>query len=155
MIKGRLPPVSIFLKKNFMCFHSGAYQSVMAVILVDILGLDRIASSFGLTVLFQGAAIVAGPPIAGTFFFQSYSSAIYVTKFYFYLTESSGAIRDGTGSYVYSFLWGGGVMVFGAILILSRKAWLSLQQQFSRDKLRKVWKSRRNESMRPLNSSRS
>ena len=38
----------------------------MAVILVDILGLERIASSFGLTVLFQGAAIVAGPPIAGT-----------------------------------------------------------------------------------------
>ena len=37
----------------------------MAVILVDILGLERIASSFGLTVLFQGAAIVAGPPIAG------------------------------------------------------------------------------------------
>ena len=66
----------------------------------------------------------------------------------------TGAIRDGTGSYVYSFLWGGGVMVFGAILILSRKAWLSLQEQLSREKLRRVWQARRNDSTRPLKRDR-
>merc|ERR1719431_1544652 len=113
-------PVFIFMVILFG-YCAGAYQSVMAVILVDILGLEKIASSFGLTVLFQGAAIVAGPPIAG-------------------------AIRDGTGSYVYSFLWGGSIMVFGAILILSRKAWLALQEHWSREKLRRVWQKRRKDS---------
>ena len=131
----------------------------MAVILVDILGLEKIASSFGLTVLFQGAAIVAGPPIAGI---ARLVLVLYDPPYVPFVpspvpmltTLFAGAIRDGTGSYVYSFLWGGSIMVFGAILILSRKAWLALQEHWSREKLRRVWQKRRKDSTRPLKDAR-
>lgn len=44
---------------------SGAYVGLTSVVLVDLLGLDRLTNAFGLLLLFQGIASVIGPPIIG------------------------------------------------------------------------------------------
>ena len=49
---------------------SGAYVGLTSVVLVDLLGLDRLTNAFGLLLLFQGIASVLGPPIIGKFFFS-------------------------------------------------------------------------------------
>jgi len=41
--------------------------SLTAIILVDLLGVDKLTSSFGLTLLVQGVFVLIGPPIAGEF----------------------------------------------------------------------------------------
>lgn len=46
-------------------FTIGAYVGLTSVILVDLLGLDRLTNAFGLLLLFQGIASFLGPPIAG------------------------------------------------------------------------------------------
>ena len=45
---------------------SGAYVGLTSVVLVDLLGLDKLTNAFGLLLLFQGIASVIGPPIIGT-----------------------------------------------------------------------------------------
>ncbi len=46
---------------------SGAYVGLTSVVLVDLLGLDRLTNAFGLLLLFQGIASVMGPPIIGMY----------------------------------------------------------------------------------------
>ncbi|PVD18876.1 hypothetical protein C0Q70_21433 [Pomacea canaliculata] len=43
----------------------GVYVSLTSVVLVDLLGIELLTNSFGLLLLFQGAATFVGPPIAG------------------------------------------------------------------------------------------
>ena len=43
-------------------------MSLTPVVLVDLLGLDMLTNSFGLLLLFQGAATFVGPPLAGWLF---------------------------------------------------------------------------------------
>ncbi len=49
----------------FDLFILGVYVSLTSVVLVDLLGLEVLTSSFGLTLLFTGVAAVVGPPVAG------------------------------------------------------------------------------------------
>ncbi|ENN77329.1 hypothetical protein YQE_06155, partial [Dendroctonus ponderosae] len=49
-------------------FTIGAYVGLTSVILVDLLGLERLTNAFGLLLLFQGIASLVGPPIAGSLF---------------------------------------------------------------------------------------
>ena len=46
---------------------SGAYVGLTSVVLVDLLGLDKLTNAFGLLLLFQGIASVIGPPIIGKY----------------------------------------------------------------------------------------
>lgn len=46
-------------------FTIGAYVGLTSVILVDLLGLNKLTNAFGLLLLFQGIASLLGPPIAG------------------------------------------------------------------------------------------
>ena len=48
-------------------FTIGAYVGLTSVILVDLLGLDKLTNAFGLLLLFQGVATLIGPPIAGKY----------------------------------------------------------------------------------------
>lgn len=48
-------------------FFIGAYVGLTSVILVDLLGLDKLTNAFGLLLLFQGIASFIGPPIGGAF----------------------------------------------------------------------------------------
>ncbi|XP_053682690.1 monocarboxylate transporter 12 isoform X2 [Sabethes cyaneus] len=46
-------------------FTIGAYVGLTSVILVDLLGLDKLTNAFGLLLMFQGIASFLGPPLAG------------------------------------------------------------------------------------------
>lgn len=50
------------------CDVSGAYVSLTSVILVDLLGLEKLTNAFGILLLFQGVASFMGPPIIGEIF---------------------------------------------------------------------------------------
>lgn len=58
----------------------GAYVGLTSVVLVDLLGLDKLTNAFGLVLMFQGIASLAGPPIAGRLrdTTNSYDPAFYV-----------------------------------------------------------------------------
>ncbi|CAL8118738.1 unnamed protein product [Orchesella dallaii] len=43
----------------------GVYVSLTSVLIVDLLGLEKLTNAFGLLLLFQGVATVIGPPIVG------------------------------------------------------------------------------------------
>lgn len=45
---------------------TGTYVSQKSVILVDILGQEKLTSSFGLLICFQGIGTFVGPPLSGT-----------------------------------------------------------------------------------------
>lgn len=62
-------------------FTIGAYVGLTSVILVDLLGLEKLTNAFGLLLLFQGIASLVGPPIAGELFdlLGSYNPGFYVS----------------------------------------------------------------------------
>ncbi|KAL5012258.1 hypothetical protein ScPMuIL_010809 [Solemya velum] len=47
-------------------FLTGGFISQKSIIIVDILGLGKLSSSFGIVLLFQGLGVLVGPPVAGT-----------------------------------------------------------------------------------------
>jgi len=47
---------------------SGAYVGLTSVVLVDLLGLDKLTNAFGLLLMFQGIASVMGPPVIGALY---------------------------------------------------------------------------------------
>lgn len=51
-------------------FTIGAYVGLTSVILVDLLGIDKLTNAFGLLLLFQGIASLIGPPMAGKFLYM-------------------------------------------------------------------------------------
>ncbi|KAK6061267.1 hypothetical protein COOONC_01064, partial [Cooperia oncophora] len=61
-------------------FFISAFICLASVILVDLLGLDKLTNAFGLLLLFQGLGTVAGPPIAG---FLADRSDTYIWSFAF------------------------------------------------------------------------
>lgn len=52
---------------NLNCFILGLYVPMLSVVLVDLLGIDMLNDSFGVLLLFKGAACLIGPPCAGVF----------------------------------------------------------------------------------------
>lgn len=44
---------------------AGAYVSLTSVILVDLLGLDKLTNAFGILLVFEGVSCLLGPPITG------------------------------------------------------------------------------------------
>lgn len=73
-------------------FTIGAYVGLTSVILVDLLGLEKLTNAFGLLLLFQGIASFAGPPIVGSLF-------------------------DHTGSYVPGFIFAGVMIGISGLML--------------------------------------
>lgn len=71
---------------------AGAYVSLTSVILVDLLGLDKLTNAFGLLLLFEGIACLIGPPITGWLY-------------------------DYTGSYDPGFYVSGGMIAFSGLML--------------------------------------
>lgn len=61
-------------------FNIGAYVGLTSVVLVDLLGIEKLTNAFGLLLLFQGIASLIGPPFAGWLYdsLQSYAPGFYV-----------------------------------------------------------------------------
>ncbi|KAF7235735.1 hypothetical protein EG68_12189 [Paragonimus skrjabini miyazakii] len=47
-------------------FASAVFVSLKSILVVELLGLERLTNSFGYMLLFQGFAAAIGPPVAGT-----------------------------------------------------------------------------------------
>lgn len=60
--------ISLALYAAVFGFTIGAYVGLTSVILVDLLGLDKLTNAFGLLLLFQGIASLVGPPMAGSLY---------------------------------------------------------------------------------------
>ncbi|KAK6173511.1 hypothetical protein SNE40_016948 [Patella caerulea] len=58
---------------------TGGYTSQKSVIIVDILGADKITHSFGLMIFFQGIGTLIGPPLSGALkdLFGAYDEVFY------------------------------------------------------------------------------
>lgn len=44
-----------------------AYISLTSIIIVELLGLEKLTQAFGLICMFRGAAAMIGPPLAGNY----------------------------------------------------------------------------------------
>lgn len=71
---------SLVVYASVFGFTIGAYVGLTSVILVDLLGLDKLTNAFGLLLLFQGIASLVGPPAAGWLYdaFMSYDPGFYL-----------------------------------------------------------------------------
>lgn len=81
------------LKPNILiCIFSfsAGFISLTSIILVDLLGLEKLTNAFGLVILFRGAAACVGSPLAG-------------------------ALRDATDSYAVPFFVAGAFFGLSAI----------------------------------------
>ncbi|CAF3642419.1 unnamed protein product [Rotaria sp. Silwood1] len=98
---------------SFFGFFSGGYVALTSIVLVDIVGIDKLSDAFGVLLLFIGIATAIGTPVVG-------------------------AMRDAFSHFARPFLWpylifGGctvvsGVMLF-AIPLLQRKKSTNNQMQ--------------------------
>jgi len=61
-------------------FYLGGYVSITSLLLVDLLGLEKMTNSFGILIMFQGIATAVGPPLAGKIYDGSKS---YLMSFVF------------------------------------------------------------------------
>ena len=51
-----------------MCsFVAATFIALRSIVPVEILGIQKLTNAFGLTVLFQGIAVLLGSPISGSF----------------------------------------------------------------------------------------
>ncbi|KAF7284291.1 monocarboxylate transporter 14 isoform X2 [Rhynchophorus ferrugineus] len=79
------------------------YISLTSIILVDLLGLDKLTNAFGLLILFRGAAAIVGSPMAGALYdaTQSYAVPFYVAGGLFALSAvtsfMAGCMKRFTG----------------------------------------------------------
>lgn len=75
---------SILLKRDFATFLAG-YISLTSIILVDLLGLDKLTNAFGLLILFRGAAAIVGSPLAGAVYdaTKSYDIPFFMAATFF------------------------------------------------------------------------
>ncbi|VEN48721.1 unnamed protein product [Callosobruchus maculatus] len=67
------------------------FASLRSIVVVDLMGLEKLTNAFGLLLLFQGVAAIIGAPLAGAF-------------------------MTATGSYDACFYLSGGVLLLSAIL---------------------------------------
>ncbi|KAF2359700.1 Major facilitator superfamily [Trinorchestia longiramus] len=93
----------LFYAAMFGC-TSGAYVGLTSVVLVDLLGMEKLTNAFGLVLMFQGLAAVIGPPMCGS------------------LYESSQ-------NYNYTFLLAGTMIALSGIMLFFTPCVLRLQER--------------------------
>lgn len=78
----------ISLSQEYQFFYTvifglaiSCFASLRSIIVVDLLGLERLTNAFGLLLLFQGAAAIIGAPLAGAFMYWtgSYDASFYLS----------------------------------------------------------------------------
>lgn len=61
-------------------FFVATFASLRSIVVVDLLGLEKLTNAFGLLLLFQGVAAIFGAPLAGAF---NEAVGNYNASFYF------------------------------------------------------------------------
>lgn len=76
------------LLTTFFISKTAGYISLTSIILVDLLGLDKLTNAFGLLILFRGVAAIGGPPIAGNLYDLTldYDITFYMAGFCFLIS---------------------------------------------------------------------
>lgn len=74
-----------------LSFITACFASLRSIVVVDLMGLEKLTNAFGLLLLFQGIAAIIGSPLAGAF-------------------------MKHTGQYDACFYLSGGVLLFSAIM---------------------------------------
>ncbi|KAL3871119.1 hypothetical protein ACJMK2_039138 [Sinanodonta woodiana] len=107
-----IPSVSTFTGFALLCaFYGlmlGAYISQKSIVIIDIPGVEKLTSSLGLLLWFQGAGTLVGPPI-------------------------SGFLKDVFGTYDGAFYLGGAGIIFGALILLAENVWKLCRDARSKD----------------------
>ncbi|KAK0091706.1 hypothetical protein PV326_002801 [Microctonus aethiopoides] len=80
--------VSYLIMSIFFGIAISGYISLTSIILVDLLGLDKLTNAFGLLILFRGAAAIIGSPLAGCVYDAtgSYSIPFFMAGFFFLIS---------------------------------------------------------------------
>ncbi|XP_054716114.1 monocarboxylate transporter 12-like [Uloborus diversus] len=62
-------------------FSIGCFATLRSIVIVDLLGLEKLTNAFGLLLLFQGIASIIGAPVAGMFYDAtgSYDASFYIS----------------------------------------------------------------------------
>ncbi|XP_044740488.1 uncharacterized protein LOC123301696 isoform X2 [Chrysoperla carnea] len=83
--------VSYIIMSIFFGIAVSGYISLTSIILVDLLGLDKLTNAFGLLILFRGAAAIVGSPLAGAVYdaTKSYDIPFFMAGFLFFLSAVS------------------------------------------------------------------
>ena len=55
-----------------MCFIVAAFVSLRSIIMVELMGIEKLSSSFGLVVLCQGLSSFLGPPVTGKYHIRGF-----------------------------------------------------------------------------------
>ncbi|CAH1953803.1 unnamed protein product [Acanthoscelides obtectus] len=81
----------------FFGFAISGYISLTSIILVDLLGLDKLTNAFGLLILFRGAAAIVGSPLAGAIYdaTHSYDIPFYVAGAFFFVSAVTSFAAPG------------------------------------------------------------
>jgi len=61
------PPSANAGSATVYILYTGVYFCLTPIVLVDLLGLEKLSNAFGLVLLFRGLGAVAGPPFAGLY----------------------------------------------------------------------------------------
>lgn len=88
---GSVPKLCISYSYHVLGLFLSAYVSLTSIVLVDLIGLDSLTSSFGLLVLVRGFGSIVGPPLAG-------------------------ALYDVTGRYDTSFFTAGAMLILAGMI---------------------------------------
>lgn len=95
-------------------FTIGAYVGLTSVILVDLLGLEKLTNAFGLLLLFQGIASFIGAPIGGKLLLDPYPYDHELISLFL-----SGFMYDKTGTYTPAFLMAGLMIAFSGLVMFA------------------------------------
>lgn len=57
--------VTHIIYASFFGFFSGGYVGLTSIVVVDLVGVDKLSDAFGTLLLFQGVAVSIGIPIVG------------------------------------------------------------------------------------------
>nr|CAD7574695.1 unnamed protein product [Timema californicum] len=88
---------SYIVMSIFFGLAISGYISLTSIILVDLLGLDKLTNAFGLLILFRGAAAIVGTPLAGAVYdaTQSYSASFLIAGGFFLISTATSFMAPG------------------------------------------------------------
>nr|CAD7459233.1 unnamed protein product [Timema tahoe] len=88
---------SYIIMSIFFGLAISGYISLTSIILVDLLGLDKLTNAFGLLILFRGAAAIVGTPLAGAVYdaTQSYSASFLIAGGFFLISTATSFMAPG------------------------------------------------------------